>query len=168
MSSLTESVRAFAVKKHGTQVRKYTGEPYILHPLGVRALLVNYGYSDEVMLNAALLHDTVEDTDTTLEELQSLFGEEVSTLVYWLTDVSKPSDGNRAARKKLDREHIAKAPIEAQLIKVADLIHNTSSIVVYDPKFAKTYLEEKLQTLALMDEKVKATPIWQTAYQHCS
>ena len=78
------------------------------------------------------------------------FGTDIATLVGWLTDVSKPEDGNRAVRKAIDREHTAAAPAEAQTIKLADLISNTKSIMAHDPTFAKVYLEEKRLLLAVM------------------
>ena len=58
---------------------------------------------------AAWLHDVVEDTPTLLEDVESAFGKSVAYLVDCLTDVSKPSDGNRAVRKEIDRQHLAKA-----------------------------------------------------------
>jgi (p)ppGpp synthase/HD superfamily hydrolase len=78
------------------------------------------------------------------------FGPEVAALVGWLTDVSKPEDGNRAHRKAMDREHSAAAPAEAQTVKLADLISNSKSIVTHDPAFARTYLEEKRLMLEVM------------------
>jgi hypothetical protein len=69
-----------------------------------------------------------------------------------LTDVSKPTDGNRAKRKNMDREHIAKASLQAKTIKLADLIDNTRSIVEHDPKFAKVYLTEKALLLEVLRE----------------
>ena len=78
------------------------------------------------------------------------FGIDIATLVGWLTDVSKPEDGNRAHRKAMDRAHTAEAPAEAQTIKLADLISNSRSIMAHDPAFARTYLEEKRLLLAVM------------------
>jgi hypothetical protein len=78
------------------------------------------------------------------------FGADIAALVGWLTDVSQPQDGNRAVRKAMDREHTARAPAEAQTIKLADLISNSKSIMAHDPEFARTYLEEKRLLLAVM------------------
>ena len=66
--------------------------------------------------------------------------------------LANASDGNREARKKIDREHIAKASPEAKTIKLADLIHNTQSIVRHDPGFAKIYLAEKELLLKVLKE----------------
>lgn len=131
--------------------RKYTGEPYILHPIAVAGIVNTVMHSEE-MLAAAFLHDTVEDTRVEISDIREHFGNEVAELVGWLTDVSTPNDGNREARKKLDREHIAKAPAAAKTIKLADLIDNTHSIVSHDPKFAGVYLREKRALLEVLRE----------------
>jgi (p)ppGpp synthase/HD superfamily hydrolase len=102
------------------------------------------------MVAAAWLHDVVEDTGCTYTDIHMAFGADIAALVGWLTDVSQPQDGNRAVRKAIDREHTARAPAEAQTIKLADLISNSRSIMTHDPAFAKTYLEEKRLLLAVM------------------
>lgn len=143
--------RVFATAAHAAvgQVRKYTFEPYIVHPAEVASIVMSHGGTD-AMVAAAWLHDTVEDTDVTIETIRAEFGDEVADLVGWLTDVSKPEDGNRAVRKAIDREHSASAPAEAQTVKLADLIANTRSIMKHDVAFAKTYLEEKRLLLEVM------------------
>jgi (p)ppGpp synthase/HD superfamily hydrolase len=102
------------------------------------------------MVAAAWLHDVVEDTDCTFTDVHVAFGADIAALVGWLTDVSRPEDGNRAYRKAVDRAHTAEAPAEAQTIKLADLISNSRSIMEHDPAFARTYLEEKRLLLAVM------------------
>lgn len=144
-----EKAHSFAKACHRKQLRKYSGTPYIEHPVAVARIVNSLGYDDHVVI-AALLHDVVEDCGITLEEITNLFGEKVSRLVEMVTDVSKPSDGNREVRKELDRQHIAKADHEGQTIKLADLIHNTMSIAVKDKKFAKIYLEEKKRLLSVL------------------
>jgi (p)ppGpp synthase/HD superfamily hydrolase len=146
-----EHARIFATAAHAAvgQLRKYTNEPYIVHPAEVVSIVRSVPHT-EAMLAAAWLHDVVEDTGVTIETVRAEFGEEVADLVSWLTDVSRPEDGNRAHRKARDREHTAAAPAEAQTVKLADLISNTRSIVAHDPKFAVTYLEEKRALLAVM------------------
>jgi len=148
---IVEKARIFATAAHAAvgQLRKYTGEPYIVHPAEVVSIVKTVPHTDE-MLAAAWLHDVVEDTDVTLSTISIEFGMEVASIVEWLTDVSKPIDGNRAVRKAMDREHTARAPAAAQTVKLADLISNTSSIMKHDEKFAKTYLEEKRMLLEVM------------------
>jgi (p)ppGpp synthase/HD superfamily hydrolase len=102
------------------------------------------------MLAAAWLHDVVEDTGVTIEVIRAEFGEDIAELVGWLTDVSRPEQGNRATRKAIDRAHTAMAPADAQSIKLADLISNCTSIVEHDADFAKTYLEEKRLLLEVL------------------
>lgn len=143
-----------ALKAHNGQKRKYTHEPYFSHPLQVAGLVISVGGSVN-MVCAALLHDVVEDTEITLEQLVSGemgFNEEIKELVYWLTDKSKPEDGKRSVRKAIDREHISKAPASAKTIKLADLISNTPSIVKHDQKFAKIYMQEKRLLLDVLKE----------------
>lgn len=153
MNLYTEALM-FAAEAHDGQQRKYTGEPYIAHPIAVAEIVRGIHGTDE-MIAAALLHDTVEDCGVPLEVISWKFGQHVATLVGWLTDISLPSDGNRVARKAIDRDHLARASQGAQTIKVADLIDNTRSIVAHDPKFAVTYLGEKL---ALLDVLERANP----------
>lgn len=147
---------ATVVNKGGTigQFRKYTGEPYIVHPIEVMHIVSSVPHTKE-MLMAALLHDTVEDTDVTIEEVRELFGDVVGDLVADLTDVSKPTDGNRAVRKAMDLEHTARASAGAQTVKCCDLISNTKSIVEHDANFAKVYLVEKGK---MLDVLTKADP----------
>jgi (p)ppGpp synthase/HD superfamily hydrolase len=150
--TLIEKARAFATAAHAAvgQLRKYTFEPYIVHPAEVAALVATVPGHTPEMVAAAWLHDTVEDTGVTIELIRSEFGAEVAELVGWLTDVSRPDHGNRAARKAVDRAHTAGAPAAAQTIKLADLIANTRSIMQHDEKFAVTYLAEKRMLLEVM------------------
>jgi len=148
---MVERARVFATAAHAAvgQTRKYTFEPYIVHPAEVAKIVRDAG-GTEAMIAAAWLHDTVEDTGVTIEVIRGEFGVEVAELVGWLTDVSRPEHGNRAHRKALDRAHSAMAPAEAQTVKLADLIANTRSIMSHDAAFAKTYLEEKRLLLEVM------------------
>jgi guanosine-3',5'-bis(diphosphate) 3'-pyrophosphohydrolase len=150
-TELETRARLFATAAHAAvgQLRKYTHEPYIVHPAEVAKIVRSVPHTDE-MLAAAWLHDTVEDTGVSIELIRAEFGSEVSDLVGWLTDVSRPDHGNRAARKAIDRAHTAAAPSEAQTVKLADLISNTRSIVAHDAKFAETYLAEKRLLLEVM------------------
>ena len=150
-----ELALAFCKARHEGQYRKYTLVPYWLHCLEVAELVATV-HSSHNLYRAALLHDTVEDTNTSSGEIQDLFGKTVAQLVWEVTDASVLSDGNRAERKAIDREHLAKASEEAQTIKLADLISNTQSIVTFDPKFAKVYLEEKRLLLEVM---TKGNPV---------
>lgn len=149
-SDLVLKAAQFAAEAHKGQVRKYTGQPYIVHPVEVMNLVATVPHT-EAMLCAALLHDTVEDCGVTLAEIEAEFGPEVEDLVFWLTDPPKGDSGlNRAARKELSRQRLEIAPAQAQTIKLADLISNTVSIVKYDPDFAVVYLREKAELLKVL------------------
>lgn len=138
--------------------RKYTNDPYIMHPAHVVAIVASVPHTEE-MLAAAWLHDVVEDVLPTrgmtremgIATITAEFGMKVATLVDSLTDVSKKEDGNRAVRKAIDRAHTADASPDAKTIKLADLISNSMSIMVHDHAFAKTYIKEK----ALLMEVLK-------------
>lgn len=149
---LVHKAQVYAMAAHAAvgQRRKYTNEPYIVHPAEVASIVASVPGSTPEMVAAAWLHDVVEDTGCTFTDIHMAFGIDIATLVDWLTDVSRPEDGNRAVRKAIDREHTAQAPAEAQTIKLADLISNSRSIMAHDPKFAATYLEEKRQLLEVM------------------
>jgi (p)ppGpp synthase/HD superfamily hydrolase len=151
---VVEKARVFATAAHAAvaQLRKYTNEPYIVHPAEVFSIVSTVDGATEEMLAAAWLHDVVEDTGVTNEVIREMFGDKVAELVGWLTDVSRPEQGNRATRKAIDRAHSAMAPAEAQTIKLADLISNTRSIMEHDVSFAKTYLEEKRLLLEVMNK----------------
>ena len=155
MDDIIERARLFATAAHAAvkQVRKYTGEDYINHPIAVARIVDSVDHTPE-MIAAAFLHDTVEDTGVTINLIRAEFGAEVAELVYWLTDQSKPEDGNREARKTIDRLHVASGPAEAQTIKLADLIDNTLTIEARDPDFYRVYRREKellLDVLTLGD-----------------
>ena len=161
-SELVRRAYAFAKAAHEAvgQMRKYTGEPYIVHPVEVARIVQTVPHT-EATLAAALLHDTVEDTGVTMDEIRQLFGHEVADLVEMLTDVSVPADGNRAVRKAIDRAHTARASAAGKTIKLADLISNTQSIVANDPGFARIYLREKA---SLMDVLREGDPVlWASA-----
>jgi (p)ppGpp synthase/HD superfamily hydrolase len=149
---VVRKAQVYAMAAHASvkQLRKYTNEPYIVHPAEVAKIVASVPNATPDMVAAAWLHDVIEDTGCTFTDVHMSFGIDIATLVGWLTDVSKPEDGNRAVRKAIDRAHSAEAPAEAQTIKLADLISNSRSIMEHDPAFAKTYLEEKRLLLAVM------------------
>lgn len=152
----------FATEYHMGQDRKYSEVPYISHPINVMEIVRTVS-SDEAMLVAAVLHDVVEDTECTQSDISAKFGETVSELVEWLTDVSVPDDGNRNERKQIDRQHTAAAPADAKTIKLADLIHNTGSIVNCDPDFARIYMKEKALLLDVLKDGDPA--LWNRAHK---
>jgi len=153
MSPIVKKAKEFASFHHASinQLRKYTGEPYIVHPAAVAKIVSSVSHTD-AMLAAAWLHDTVEDTHATLEMIKQEFGDEIASLVEMLTDVSTPTDGNRAKRKTMDAAHTEKASAAAKTVKLADLIHNSESILKHDAQFAKIYIREKAELLKVLSE----------------
>lgn len=123
---------AFAAHKHRDQRRKDAGaSPYINHPIALADILVNEGgITDHVVLCAAILHDTIEDTETTYEELVVAFGREIADVVAEVTD-DKSLD--KAERKLLQIEHAAHASPRAKLVKLADKTCNLRDIATTPP-----------------------------------
>ena len=110
MSETIIKATAFATTAHAGQVRKYVGEPYVEHPKRVAARVARAQGLSEAAVVAALLHDVVEDTDTSLADIERAFGLEVATLVDALTDKYSPEDYpalNRKQRKALEAERLA-------------------------------------------------------------
>ena len=170
MSDLVDRARVYATEAHQriNHRRKYNNEPYHVH-LSAVAKLVATVTDDETMIAAAWLHDTVEDTQATLEDVEAEFGLPVAELVEELTDVSKPGDGNRVRRKQIDRLHLAQASKRAKTVKLADLIDNCKDITRHDPRFAQVYLAEMNSLLDVLQggdeqlyrraEKIHATSV---------
>lgn len=113
----------FAAIKHRDQRRKDSEEtPYINHPIGVANILANEGdVTDLDVLLAAILHDTVEDTDTSFEEIEEHFGADIKNIVMEVTDdKSLP----KMERKRLQIEHAKTVSPKAKLVKLADKLYN--------------------------------------------
>lgn len=137
----------FAIKAHQDigQVRKYTGEPYYYHCNNVAEIVRSVAGSDD-MVAAAWLHDVLEDTPVTSEDLVKEFSTDVVVLVTYLTDPICPPDWNRAKRKEHTCKLFKAIPStwikQVHTIKLADLIDNSHSIIEHDPKFAKVFISE--------------------------
>ena len=148
---LVDRARFYATEAHQriNHRRKYNNEPYHVH-LSAVAKLVASVTDDKEVIAAAWLHDTVEDTQATLEDIEETFGMPVAELVEELTDISRPGDGNRATRKRIDRLHLSQASKRAKTVKLADLIDNCKDIIRHDPRFAQIYLEEMNELLDVL------------------
>jgi len=152
---VVERAKIFAYAAHAAagQLRKYTGQPYFVHVEAVAKTVANeIATATPEMVAAAYLHDTIEDTEVTMLDISGLFGTDIAVLTKQLTNVSKPSDGNRETRKALDRAHLASASPEAKSVKLADILDNITSITQYDEGFAKIYLAEKALLLEVIKE----------------
>jgi guanosine-3',5'-bis(diphosphate) 3'-pyrophosphohydrolase len=159
---ILEAVRDFADQSHGDQMRKYTPERYIVHPVRVMEVLKEYT-SDTQMLAAALLHDVLEDTPVKkadmlkflLTVMDEKMAKETLELVVELTDVYIKANYpqlNRKKRKSLELERMAKTSAESQTIKYADIIDNCNEIVKHDRHFASVFLIECLKNLEVMEK----------------
>jgi|ETNvirenome_6_85_1030632.scaffolds.fasta_scaffold03462_3 (p)ppGpp synthase/HD superfamily hydrolase len=159
-SHRNKEVLEFATEAHKNQIRKYTKEPYITHPVAVAELIAAQG-ADENMISAALLHDVIEDTTVTHRKLRvclhemlpPIDAEDVLGLVVELTDVYTKEDFqffNRKIRKRLEAKRLSIVSDRAKQIKKADISHNSESILEYDPQFAKVFLSEKEHLLKLI------------------
>ena len=135
-NEITELISAidFATEKHTGQKRK-SGEPYIMHPLAVTAILIDWGMDIDTVL-AGVLHDTVEDTEASLRDIEALFGRDVAFLVDGVTKVSKARSGMRdlssylpATKDNLTKLLIAVGQdIRVIIIKLADRLHNMQTL----------------------------------------
>ena len=150
---LVARARRYATSAHQriSHQRKYTKQPYEVHLKSVAALVASVT-DDAEAVAAAWLHDTVEDTPATIEDIREEFGEGIASLVAELTDVSRPSDGNRAARKAIDRVHLGAASPRAKTVKLADLVDNCRDICRHDPRFARVFLAEMAELLEVLRE----------------
>lgn len=161
-------IRNFADQAHGDQTRKYSDEKYIVHP--ERVMKICSEYSNKVpVLAAALLHDVLEDTETSKEDIfkfiTGLMGyssaQATIRLVEEVTDIYEKKSyphWNRAKRKSMEADRLAKVSAEAQLIKYADIVDNTREIMEADPDFGRRFLREckdLLQKMTKGNEKLR-------------
>jgi GTP diphosphokinase / guanosine-3',5'-bis(diphosphate) 3'-diphosphatase len=139
-TSLVIKAANFAAFKHRNQRRKDAdASPYINHPLALANVLSNEaGVADPVVICAALLHDTIEDTETTSAELQTTFGKVIASVVFEVTDDKALP---KAERKRLQIVHAGIASRRARLVKLADKICNLRDITTSPP--AKWNLRRK-------------------------
>lgn len=162
---ILNKVTTFADIAHDNQRRRYTQDRYIVHP--ARVMEICKEYTDDItVLAAALLHDVLEDTPVTKEQIKAflltLMSEEEAIktvqLVEELTDIfikEKYPKWNRKKRKRKEAERLEKASAEAQTIKYADIMDNAPEIATKDPDFAKVFLPEYR---ALLKKITKGNP----------
>jgi GTP pyrophosphokinase len=145
--ALVERAFAAAQQAHSSQLRK-SGEPYISHPVAVAQILADLGIG-ATTIAAALLHDTVEDTPYSLEELRSDFGEEVSMLVDGVTKLDKIKFGDSAQAETVRKMVVAMSKdIRVLVIKLADRLHNARTWKYVSEQSAKRKAQETLEIYA--------------------
>lgn len=152
MEETLAKIIEFGDNAHGEQRRKYCDDRYMVHP--IRVMRICQKYTDDIsILAAALLHDVLEDTPVTENEivsfLKSLFDEKIAAKalqhIIDLTDVYTKQaypKMNRRARKAKEVERLSKIQPESQTVKYADIIDNSDEIVDHDPDFARVFLTE--------------------------
>lgn len=160
--AILSAVRDFANRAHGDQRRRYTNDPYIVHPVRVMEICRTYT-QDTATLCAALLHDVLEDTPVR----EAAIGEFLATLmpdaevartlqiVVELTDVythERQPRMKRKERRAREAERLATVSADAQTVKYADIIDNTVEITQQDPDFAPVYMRECQAILVVADK----------------
>lgn len=149
---LVKRAKEFATAKHKGQFRKFGNEPYINHPLAVSNIvadLVAKRGGDYVMEAAAILHDTLEDTDTSLEEIEKLFGVDVAKLVSELTTPDSVAKKDKAAF--LSNKMVLMSG-DGLVIKLVDRLHNVSDLKSASPQFASRYAKETKQIIDYLED----------------
>lgn len=146
-----DEAKDFAEKAHRGQMRKWCGQPYVVHPIRVmqmaQVLYENKIISEDAVI-AAVLHDVIEDTKTTEQDIKKLFGDKVANYVRLMTNPSKGMTLPREDRKRIDREHLASCPFEVQVIKIIDRIDNLLDMRDGPASFVRLYTKE---SVALFD-----------------
>jgi len=147
----------YAIRAHSGQYRKNTGNHYIVHPISVASHLMSHGIKDVYILEAALLHDVVEDTPVRIEDIEETFGLRVRDLVAELT--KKIYLGTREARVAKCTADFAQTSEIAQIIKFADILDNLRDLSKLDPEVSTMYLKEKRRFFSSAKESVQLSPI---------
>jgi GTP pyrophosphokinase len=150
----------FATQAHEGQKRK-SGEPYIVHPLAVADTLIDWGMDIDTIL-AGILHDTVEDTDATLEQIETLFGRDVAFLVDGVTKVSQARAGMRNLESYLPqtKDNLSKLliavgqDVRVIIIKLADRLHNLSTLQYMKPEKQQKIARESIDVFAPMADRL--------------
>lgn len=137
----------YAAQKHAGQKRKFNDRPYITHPIRVAGRVATHEIATKELVAAAFLHDVVEDCNVPLAEIENFFGQYVAGVVEDLTN-DKDVKGNRAERKKANREKIKGICLESKLVKLIDRIDNLYEMPESDG-FALIYAKE---SILLLDE----------------
>lgn len=154
-TALVDRAIVFATQAHRGTERRGKGYPYIVHPLEAMAIVATIT-NDPELLAAAVLHDTVEDTDVTLDELREAFGERVADVVAQETDVTTQPDGKKLTwmeRKTRDMNHLAAASREVKIVAIGDKLSNMRAI-------ARDYRKKGDQVWQLFHVKDRNTHAW--------
>lgn len=157
-ANLPFKAMVFARERHRLQVRKYTGDGYIIHLNEVAGLVASLAGTLESsdlqhMLSLAYLHDCIEDQAVTHTELVQEFSRSVADDVFDLSDLET---GNKKARQAASCARLAAASWRVQTVKCGDITSNTANMHKHDPRYALIYNRAKLDTLAVLSKAVPA------------
>jgi (p)ppGpp synthase/HD superfamily hydrolase len=139
---LLEKAQKWAAEGHKGVCRKFGNIPYIVHPEAVVEIVSQFT-GDTDVLAAAWLHDIVEDTDKTIDDIRDNFNDVIATLVWEVSKVSGGSPHTRNNRVVMDVMHYGRASKWGKTIKLADAIHNLPTMIRDNKKFAPKYVSEK-------------------------
>ncbi len=148
MKTLLRSFQ-FAILAHHGQVRKYSGVPYITHPTAVAQILNDFGATEHQKV-VGVLHDVIEDTDYTFQDVADHFGYDIANDVDALTNKARDKSEPRAVRRSKDVEQMRHASPLVKSVRLADMFHNLGDIAKADPVFAKIYMAEKRVMLKVL------------------
>lgn len=161
--SVLDKALLIAYHAHEGQLRKYSNEPYIIHPIGVAKHVKDFGLEDENALASAILHDVVEDTDVTLQEIEDECGPIVA---HYVDCLSKPTEGTKEEINQAYLVKLETAPFFVRIVKFMDIFHNYNDLAKIDPeRFAKKIpvLKERLKVMNL-EEVSFSNPEWDNLY----
>lgn len=155
MSKTIANAVLLAYQSHDGQCRKYSGTPYILHPIRVAAAFAMHPLAEENSLAAAYCHDLIEDTPQNYSAIEIVLGKRVADIVQQLTNPSKGSKLPRAERKNMDRAHLRGVERVSKVIKMFDRIDNLNEMVNAPTDFKMIYAEESLSLLEAIGDADK-------------
>jgi len=162
-ATLWMTAASFAARRHRHQIRKDGKTPYIAHPFRVAMIVRDmFDVSDEEVLAAALLHDTIEDTNTDYEDVMEVFGERVADMVSTLTKDMRLPENLREV--EYDRQ-LAEGPWEARLIKIADVLDNITDAST--PELVAGGPDKVTRILALTEGDDRLTDAAEKLRIHC-
>src|SRR5215210_4718703 len=153
--ALLNRAYVYAMKAHGEQMRA-SGDPYFSHPLEVAAILTDLKL-DDATIAAALLHDTIEDTQTTRDEIDQLFGHDIATLVDGLTKLKKLDLVTKEAKQAENLRRLLLAiadDVRVLLVKLADRLHNMRTLAHRPPDARRRVAEETLDIYAPLAARI--------------
>ncbi|MDR1391411.1 MAG: RelA/SpoT family protein [Holosporales bacterium] len=154
--TLIKTAYTFALSKHGTQIRE-SGDPFFSHPIEVTEILISLKMDQDTIV-AGMLHDTVEDTDTTIEEIENLFGKNIAKIVNGVTKLSKFELSSIAEKQTENFKKLllsAAADIRVLVIKLADRLHNMRTLKYKRKQSRRRYIaKETLEIYAPLAERI--------------